>query len=278
VAQALVPAASTLVSRPGPAKTPAGVETSLDAARKSATQECVRHEIVAAQEDFQIRACALERQSQACLDLARRPAFSPDGQKIAFVSDRSGAADIWVSPVSGGEPRKLTSLRPGEIPMWPSWSPDGTKIASFSRRTGVNYAYETDVHWRHSAPESRRRLHVVPPVFGRRKIDLYVSNAGHRFRIWRQPLAPNSDAEPLAAAEVRIFRISKDRRFLYFLQSGDAPRLTQLNLAAKEEKSLWTFADSLVAFDAWDVAGKRAFLRRHRAGAPGSTSVRGRSR
>ena len=73
------------------------------------------------------------------------PAFSPDGQKIAFVSDRSGAADICVSPVSGGEQRKLTSLRPGEIPMWPSWSPDGTKIAFFSRRTGVNYAYETDV-------------------------------------------------------------------------------------------------------------------------------------
>jgi Tol biopolymer transport system component len=73
------------------------------------------------------------------------PSFSPDGQKIAFVSDRSGAADIWVSPVNGGEPRKLTSLQPGEIPMWPSWSPDGTRITFFSRRTGVNYAYETDV-------------------------------------------------------------------------------------------------------------------------------------
>jgi len=36
VAQALVPAASTLVSRPGAGETPAGIETSLDAAREDA--------------------------------------------------------------------------------------------------------------------------------------------------------------------------------------------------------------------------------------------------
>lgn len=74
-----------------------------------------------------------------------------------------------------------------------------------------------------------------------------------------QPLAPNSDAEPLAATEVRVFRLSKDRRFLYFLQSGDASRLIQLNLATKEAKPLWTFADSLFAFDAWDVAASKLF-------------------
>jgi len=35
--------------------------------------------------------------------------------------------------------------------------------------------------------------------------------------------------------------------------------LIQLNLATKEEKPVWTFADSLVAFDAWDVAGSELF-------------------
>ena len=44
----------------------------------------------------------------------------------------------------------------------------------------------------------------------------YVSNARHRFRIWRQPLAPNSDAEPLAAAEVRIFAYLKTGAFSTF--------------------------------------------------------------
>jgi hypothetical protein len=32
-----------------------------------------------------------------------------------------------------------------------------------------------------------------------------------------------------------------------------------LNLATKEAKPLWTFADSLLAFDAWDVAGSKLF-------------------
>jgi Tol biopolymer transport system component len=162
--------------------------------------------------------------------------------------------------VNGGEPRKLTSLQPGEIPMWPSWSPDGTRIAFFSRRTGVNYAYETEVSTGATRPlKSGEDYALFPQYSADGKSLFYVSNAGHRFRIWRQPLAPNSDAEPLAATEVRVFRISKDRRFLYFLQSGDAQRLIQLNLATKEEKPLCTFADSLVAFDAWDVAASELF-------------------
>ena len=51
MAQALVPAASTLVSRPGSGEDSAGVETSLDAARKSA---CAT-KIVAAHEGFQVQ-------------------------------------------------------------------------------------------------------------------------------------------------------------------------------------------------------------------------------
>jgi dipeptidyl aminopeptidase/acylaminoacyl peptidase len=39
-----------------------------------------------------------------------RPRWSPDGQSIAFVSNRGGKAQIWIIPVNGGEARQLTSL------------------------------------------------------------------------------------------------------------------------------------------------------------------------
>ena len=37
------------------------------------------------------------------------PVWSPDGSKIAFVSDREGALNVYVIPSTGGEPRMLTT-------------------------------------------------------------------------------------------------------------------------------------------------------------------------
>ena len=36
-----------------------------------------------------------------------RPAFSPDGQQIAFISDRRGARAIWTIGRDGGAARKI---------------------------------------------------------------------------------------------------------------------------------------------------------------------------
>jgi acylaminoacyl-peptidase len=55
--------------------------------------------------------------------------WSPDGQWIAFISDREGpAAQIFLLPTTGGEGRKLSSFAEGAIGDM-RWSPDSTKIA-----------------------------------------------------------------------------------------------------------------------------------------------------
>jgi dipeptidyl aminopeptidase/acylaminoacyl peptidase len=36
------------------------------------------------------------------------PTWSPDGQSVAYASDRAGNLDIWVQPVGGGEAIQLT--------------------------------------------------------------------------------------------------------------------------------------------------------------------------
>ena len=55
------------------------------------------------------------------------PAFSPDGETLAFVSTRSGDGQLWLLPRRGGEPEKKTDF-PGGVSN-PVWSPDGKKIA-----------------------------------------------------------------------------------------------------------------------------------------------------
>ena len=60
----------------------------------------------------------------------RAPQFSPDGTKLAFISEREEKAQIFLADVRGGEPWKLSDLKGGVSAF--AWSPDGTWIAALS--------------------------------------------------------------------------------------------------------------------------------------------------
>jgi len=55
------------------------------------------------------------------------PRWSPDGRTLAFLADRDGGNQLYLLPLAGGEPRRVTALRHGAGPA--VWSPDGTRIA-----------------------------------------------------------------------------------------------------------------------------------------------------
>jgi eukaryotic-like serine/threonine-protein kinase len=56
------------------------------------------------------------------------PSISPDGERIAFVSKRTGNEEIWVCDRNGGRLVQLTSFK-GPGTGTPRWSPDGRWIA-----------------------------------------------------------------------------------------------------------------------------------------------------
>lgn len=59
-------------------------------------------------------------------------AVSPDGKRVAFVSDRTGNLEIWVADIDGGSLRQVTD-DPGEN-IHPNWSPDGRRLLFNSTR------------------------------------------------------------------------------------------------------------------------------------------------
>lgn len=70
-----------------------------------------------------------------------QPAWSPDGQQIAFVSDRERdrhqrhwRTDVWVAPSERGRARKLTRSRGGA--SYPTFSPDGRHVAFVGHEYG----------------------------------------------------------------------------------------------------------------------------------------------
>ena len=64
------------------------------------------------------------------------PRWSPDGTRLAFVSERPGQQrpQLYVMPTDGGEAVRLTELAPGVVD--PVWSPDGRRLAFLSRVGG----------------------------------------------------------------------------------------------------------------------------------------------
>lgn len=54
------------------------------------------------------------------------PAWSPDGEKIAFISSRNGKSEVWIISANGGEAKKLTSISTGASGV--IWSPDGKHL------------------------------------------------------------------------------------------------------------------------------------------------------
>src|SRR5688500_7097974 len=56
-----------------------------------------------------------------------QPAFSPDGKRIVFISDRDGAENIWIANADGTKPRAITTTE-RESYMSPAWAPDGEYV------------------------------------------------------------------------------------------------------------------------------------------------------
>jgi tricorn protease len=60
------------------------------------------------------------------------PHFSPDGQWIAFSSNRSGVAQVYIVPAQGGSPTRLTWYPSASFPR--GWSPGGKQVLYASGR------------------------------------------------------------------------------------------------------------------------------------------------
>jgi dipeptidyl aminopeptidase/acylaminoacyl peptidase len=78
-----------------------------------------------------------------------RPRVSPDGRQVVLaltevdLAADSKRSDLWLVPVSGGEPRQIT--RHPASDSGPRWSPDGRRIAFVSARNGEPQVFLLDL-------------------------------------------------------------------------------------------------------------------------------------
>jgi len=85
----------------------------------------------------------------------RYPRWSPDGRKVAFVSDRSGFYEIWMINADGTNLRQVT-FRNLEGTSFPLFSPDGGQL--LFRTNAVNYVLDLARDVQSQTPQQ------LPPV------------------------------------------------------------------------------------------------------------------
>jgi Tol biopolymer transport system component len=119
------------------------------------------------------------------------PSFSPDGRTLAFIRNPSYQVnDIYLVPVTGGEPRRLT-FDNLELNRSLSWTADGQEVIFSSPRGGLPSLWRVSV-----AGDAPRRVtgigeYAFNPSIARQGNRLaYVYNKVDR-NIWRVP-GPNS--------------------------------------------------------------------------------------
>ena len=70
------------------------------------------------------------------------PKWSPDGSRIAFVSETAGNLDIWLMDANGDNQEQLTTY--DGLDTCPAWSGDGRRIFFVSNRTGRLQIWQVD--------------------------------------------------------------------------------------------------------------------------------------
>jgi Tol biopolymer transport system component len=111
------------------------------------------------------------------------PAVSPDGKALAFISERSGAQEVWLCDLDGSNPRQLTPRAGADI-SGPQWSPDGQSIAVtiFGKR-------EVQVGIVNASSGGMRALSIPGggkwPSWSRDGKWLYFAKSGHPSSIWK---------------------------------------------------------------------------------------------
>jgi len=169
------------------------------------------------------------------------PVISPDGKRIAFMSDRSGVEQIWVCDNDGGNAQQLTSFdQTSNVTGTPHWSPDSKQIALDSRVSGEPNVYVVDADG--GVPrklETGTRMNSVPSW----------SHDGRRIYFASGPTDPTLTIWRVAAAGGHATQLTKTRSYMpiespdgqhvYFVRDkADESRLWRIRTDGSDEEML----------------------------------------
>jgi Tol biopolymer transport system component len=184
------------------------------------------------------------------------PLFSPDGQKITFLSDRSGSAEIWVCNSDGSHAAQTTSMG-GPATGTPRWSPDGQHIAFDSTPDG-----NWDIFVVAASGGKPRRLTNQPsseaiPSWSRDGKWIYFCLQSGEPQVWKVPAEGGKAVQVTRKGGLVAFE-SPDGKFVYYTKSEEGTEgLWRMPVAGGEETQV---LDRVIAWRGFDVTDRGIYF------------------
>jgi len=130
------------------------------------------------------------------------PAFSPDGTKLAFASDRDGDWNIYLMDARGGRPVQITTEATADL--HPSFSPDGKRLV-YSAYNAQSQQWELVVTELGKSNSRQIIGHGLFPTWHPTDETILYQNARQRgtrwFSVWKIDLV---DGDPTAPTELAV--------------------------------------------------------------------------
>lgn len=159
--------------------------------------------------------------------------ISPKGNRLAFVSDRTGSERIWTSKADGSDARPLTDI---EAAGSPKWSPDGERIV-FHAKTQTGFTV-FDIAVNGGTPrrlsQASNKNDLGPNYSPDGRWIYFGSNRSGVREIWRMAAAGESTQPATQVTHGGGFcpAISHDNRYLYYSISAS-------NKSLSNRSSIW---------------------------------------
>ena len=175
------------------------------------------------------------------------PMWRPDGAALYYMSDESGAENIWTTPLGGGAPAQLTHFTDGRL-LWPSIGYDGRAIV-FERDFGI---WKLDLASGQAAPV-QIALRGAPASEGIRHLNLSafkglalspdgkkIAVIGHG-QVFAGPSKDPGSAQQIShniGSNAELVWAPDSRRLAYVSERGLDTRLVQYDFATGKETAL----------------------------------------
>jgi hypothetical protein len=174
------------------------------------------------------------------------PAWSPNSDKIAFASNRSGNSDIWVVNANGTGLAQLTNS--GLEEKYPSWNPAGTQIAYILQDPNAGEWGHGYFLYTMNADGSGKTVRPLPPGSGQEPTDTFW-NFEMRYTAW----SPDG-------AGIAFVSYGPDggsmKIYLYNLTNNQVTEITpagEANPFGMIFRISWCWTTNLLAFDRYPI-------------------------
>jgi Tol biopolymer transport system component/DNA-binding winged helix-turn-helix (wHTH) protein len=170
------------------------------------------------------------------------PDISPDGGRIAFVSDRTGDSQIWVAGADGKNPRQVTDAK---FPAGsPRFSPDGRSIAYDIQADGSSDICTVPVE----GGESHRLTNdiardALPSWSADGKWIFFVSNRAGALDLWKMPAGGGPAVQITKQRGFESFA-APDGKTLYYSKGRQVAGLWSVPIDGGDEQPVPELADA----------------------------------